>query len=78
MRITLGRVDWKKKEYEKISIREQVEVLSLMGDVTAHGGHLLEPFVRPTLEVILTELPKHLTSHFDQESGLALIRLEDV
>jgi predicted DNA-binding protein with PD1-like motif len=94
----LGYFDWEKKEYEKIPIREQVEVLSLVGDVTlkdgkpsihahavvgkrdgtAHGGHLLEAHVRPTLEVILTESPEHLTRHFDKESGLALIRLEGV
>ena len=94
----LGYFDWEKKDYEKIPLQEQVEVLSLMGDVTlkdgkpnvhahvvlgkrdgaAHGGHLLEARVRPTLEVILTESPRHLTRHFDKESGLALIRLEDV
>lgn len=94
----LGYFDWEKKEYEKIPIQEQVEVLSLVGDValkdgksnihahvvlgkrdgTAHGGHLLEAHVRPTLEVILTESPRHLTRRFDKASGLALIRLEDV
>jgi predicted DNA-binding protein with PD1-like motif len=47
-------------------------------DGTAHGGHLLEAHVRPTLEVILTESPAHLTRRFDEASGLALIRLEDV
>ena len=75
----LGYFDWEKKEYQKIPIQEQVEVLSLVGDLTlkdgkpnihahvvvgrrdgtAHGGHLLKAYVRLTLEVILTETPKH-------------------
>jgi predicted DNA-binding protein with PD1-like motif len=91
----LGYFDWQKKEYEKIAIREQVEVLSLLGDIaladgrpklhahvvlgkrdgTAHGGHLLEAHVRPTLEVILTESPAYLERVHDRETGLALIRL---
>lgn len=29
-------------------------------DGTAHGGHLLEARVWPTLELVLTESPKHL------------------
>jgi predicted DNA-binding protein with PD1-like motif len=90
---TLGYFDWASKQYEKIPLREQVEVLSLVGDValegdapkihahvvvgkrdgTAHGGHLLEAHVRPTLEVMLTESPANLRRMFDPESGLALI-----
>jgi predicted DNA-binding protein with PD1-like motif len=42
-------------------------------DATAHGGHLLKGFVRPTLEIIVTELPRHLYRHHDAASGLALI-----
>jgi predicted DNA-binding protein with PD1-like motif len=42
-------------------------------DGTAHGGHLLEARVRPTLEVMLTESPAHLRRSFDPQSGLALI-----
>jgi predicted DNA-binding protein with PD1-like motif len=42
-------------------------------DATAHGGHLIEASVRPTLEVVITELPRHLRRRFDRESGLALI-----
>ena len=42
---------------------------------TAHGGHLMEAHVRPTLEVILVESPQHLRRQTDAESGLALIRL---
>jgi predicted DNA-binding protein with PD1-like motif len=42
-------------------------------DATAHGGHLIEGLVRPTLEVVLTELPRHLRRRFDPDSGLTLI-----
>ena len=94
--VILGYFDWQKKDYQKISLREQVEVLSLIGDIalkengepqvhahvvvgksdgTAHGGHLLEAHVRPTLEVVVIESPKHLQRKYDPETGLALIRL---
>lgn len=86
--------DWEKKDYLRIPIREQVEVLALVGDValseqrpklhahvvlgkrdgTAHGGHLLEARVRPTLEVVLTESATWLARRYDPQSGLALIR----
>lgn len=95
-RLTLGYFDWTRKDYEKIVIEEQVEVLSLIGDIareggkpkvhahvvvgkrdgTAHGGHLLEGFVRPTLEVMLIESPSYLARTYDPASGLALIDLE--
>jgi predicted DNA-binding protein with PD1-like motif len=90
----VGYFDWQKKDYEKIAIGEQVEVLALLGDIalakgkpkvhahvvlgkrdaSAHGGHLLEARVRPTLEVVLTESPAHLVREHDAQSGLALIR----
>jgi predicted DNA-binding protein with PD1-like motif len=93
--VVLGYFDWQKKDYDRIPIREQVEVLNLTGNVaqsdgepklhphvvvgkadgTAHGGHLLEGHVRPTLEVIVTESPAHLQRRSDPETGLALIRL---
>ncbi len=92
--LTIGYFNWEKKDYEHIPVREQVEVLSLIGDVAlqdgkpkihAHcvvgrrdgstrGGHLIEAYVRPTLELMLTESPAHLQRTFDPESGLALIR----
>src|SRR5438270_3727727 len=31
--VTLGYFDWQKKDYRKIPVREQVEVLSLAGDI---------------------------------------------
>jgi hypothetical protein len=96
--VTLGYFDWARKDYTRIAIREQVEVLSLVGDValegtvpkvhahavvgkrdgTAHGGHLLEARVRPTLEVILIQPSGHLRRRFDARSGLALIDIEEV
>ncbi len=91
--VTLGWFDWQEKTYREIPLEEQVEVLSLVGDValqddqpavhahivvgrsdgTAHGGHLLRGHVRPTLELILDEVPAHLRKRHDPESGLALI-----
>ena len=94
-RVTLGYFDRERKEYNKIPLDEQVEVLSLVGDITleqgepkvhAHvvvgrsdgstrGGHIIEGQVWPTLEVIITESPKHLQRKMDKETGLALIDL---
>ena len=90
---TLGYFARDKKAYKKIPLTEQVEVLSLIGDIaltdgtpqihahavvgkadgSAHGGHVLEAYVWPTLEVILTESPRHLCRKYDPETGLALI-----
>lgn len=36
--VTLGYFDWDKKDYEKIVVNEQVEVLSLIGDVALQDG----------------------------------------
>jgi uncharacterized protein len=87
--------NWNTKKYETAAeFKEQIEVLSLIGDValadgrpvvhahliigrrdgTAHGGHLLEAYVRPTLEVVLTESPQALRKVVDRESGIVLIQ----
>ena len=42
-------------------------------DGGAHGGHLLEATVWPTLEVVITETPTHLRRRFDPKTGVALI-----
>lgn len=42
-------------------------------DATAHGGHLIEGHVRPTLELVITESPRHLHRRLDPSSGIALI-----
>ena len=95
--VTLGYFDRESRQYQPIPLREQVEVLSLLGvvtldgekpklhchivvgrrDASAHGGHLLEGHVWPTLEVIVEESPRHLQRRLDPASGLALIDLGD-
>jgi predicted DNA-binding protein with PD1-like motif len=92
----LGFFDPDQKQYVRIPVREQVEVLSLLGNVaahhdlpkihvhivvgkrdgTAHGGHLLEAHVRPTLEVIVVESPCHLERRTDEGTGLALLKAD--
>jgi len=94
-RVTLGYFEIQKRDYERIPIDEQVEVVSLLGNVargddgpklhahvvvgrkdgSAHGGHLLEAVVRPTLEIVLVESPAHLRRRMDPSTGLALIDL---
>jgi uncharacterized protein len=91
----LGFWDVDARDYHRIHVREQVEVLTFVGNVTtedgkakihphivlgkrdgtAHGGHLLEAHVRPTLEVIVTEAAAHLKRRADEASGLPLIDL---
>lgn len=91
--LAVAYFDWKRKEPKRIPIHEQVEVLSLIGDITdtdgghqvhahvvvgksdgtAHGGHLIEGRVRPSLEVMLVETPRHLRRKVDRETGMALI-----
>ena len=91
--VTLGYFDWHKKEYRRIPVHQQVEVLSLTGDValdngkpavhahviigkpdgSAHGGHLLEAHVRPTLEVMLVESAGEMHKSYDPLSRLDLI-----
>jgi predicted DNA-binding protein with PD1-like motif len=94
--VVLAYFDWETKQYQKIPVNEQVEVLSLAGDIawtedgkpavhahvvvgrsdgTTRGGHLMEAHVRPTLELILTESPRHLERKHDPQTGLTLIRV---
>jgi predicted DNA-binding protein with PD1-like motif len=95
--VTLGYFDRERKDYRKIPVKEQVEVLSLIGDVAmdgdapkthAHvvvgkadgstlGGHLLEGRVWPTLELVLTDLPRQMHRSIDRETGLALLHITD-
>ncbi|HXG63741.1 MAG TPA: PPC domain-containing DNA-binding protein [Blastocatellia bacterium] len=94
--VILGYFERERKDYKKIPVNEQVEVLSLVGNIalsgdqpkvhahvvigkadgTAHGGHLLEAHVWPTLEVVVTESAAHLRRVTDERTGLALIRLD--
>jgi predicted DNA-binding protein with PD1-like motif len=95
--VVLGYWDRAIKDYRRIPIREQVEVLSLVGNValgpdgsprvhahivvgksdgSAHGGHLLEGHVFPTLEVVIEESPATLQRRTDPDTGLALLALK--
>lgn len=93
--VVLGYFERERKDYKRIPLQEQVEVLSLVGNIaladgkpklhahvvigksdgSAHGGHLLEAHVWPTLEVIVVESPQHLRRTYDAETGLALLNL---
>lgn len=46
-------------------------------DGSAVAGHLAKGIVRPTLEILVTESPRHLRRRKDPETGLALIHPED-
>lgn len=91
--VVLGYFDLQRKDYLRNVVDEQVEVLSLIGNIFPHedqpklhahvvvgrrdgaalGGHLLEATVRPTLEVIVQEEPRHLRRKLDPRTGLPLI-----
>jgi uncharacterized protein len=94
-RATLAFFDWESKEYERIPVDEQTEVVALLGDIAllesgepkvhAHAvlgrrngsavcGHVMDGHVRPTLEIVLTESPRHLQRRHDPATGLSLIR----
>ena len=93
--VTLGYFNLHTKQYERIAVREQVEVMSLLGNIgsfekkaklhshvvigkrdgSAHGGHLLEAKVRPTLEVFVVESPIELRREVDAATGLPLLGL---
>ncbi len=93
--VTLAYFNLRSKEYEPIPIREQVEVMFLLGNIgkfegmpkvhvhavvgkrdgSAHGGHLLEERVRPTLELFVVESPVELQRRKDSATGLPLLGL---
>jgi predicted DNA-binding protein with PD1-like motif len=60
---------------ERGDISVHAHVVLGRSDGSAMAGHLLEAHVRPTLEVMLTEVAAHLRKRHDPESGLALIDL---
>jgi uncharacterized protein len=53
-----------------------VHVVLGLADGTTRGGHLLEGWVFPTLEVIVTETPAELRKVMRPELGIALIDLD--
>jgi len=94
-RATLAYYDMDEKRYEPIAVDEQVEAVSLLGNVALYGGkprihahalvahrdghtsggHLLGAIVRPTLELLLEELPASLHRTDRPQIGIPLIDL---
>lgn len=94
--VVLGYFDINTKEYRRLPINEQVEVVSLTGDIalrdgepmvhahvvvgradcTTRAGHLLAAHVRPTLELILVQSPRHLRRRMDETTGLPLLDVD--
>jgi uncharacterized protein len=95
-RATVGWFDRAARQYRRIPVDQQSEVLSLIGDIaegsdgpalhvhvvlgledgSTRGGHLLEGWVFPTLEVVVTETPAQLRRVMRPDLGVALIDLE--
>lgn len=50
-----------------------VHMVVAFSDGTAHGGHLLQAHVWPTLEVIVSSYPQSLYKKFDPGKGIAVI-----
>jgi uncharacterized protein len=89
----LGFFDLDRKEYDRIKLDEQLELVSLIGNFAAQdgetklhchvvvanrkghafGGHLLEGYVRPTLEAVVIDTPAHLRRTTDPATGLPLL-----
>jgi predicted DNA-binding protein with PD1-like motif len=95
--LRFGWLDLAAKRYQPIELDEQVEILSLLGNIaigddgqpvlhahivvakrdgTAHGGHLMELHVRPTLELFLTQTAP-LRRRKVPDLPLQTIRLDD-
>jgi uncharacterized protein len=93
--LIFGFFERERRDYKKIEVDEQVELLSFIGNITlyenelkihahvvvskqdgtAHGGHLFEAHVRPTLELLLTESVVPLRRRMNEEVGIPLIDL---
>ncbi len=91
--VVLGYFDVDARDYRPIPLDEQVEVVSLTGDIalrdgeptvhahvvvgraagTARAGHLLAGHVRPTLELVVVQSPRHLQRRMDDATGLPLL-----
>jgi len=92
--VVVAYFDWDRKEYLENPFNEQVEILSLSGDIacqgdkprvhahvvcgrrdgSAVGGHLFKGYIRPTLELALTESDRILKRVKDPSTGVYLIR----
>jgi hypothetical protein len=90
---TVAWFDGNRKEYKLIPIKQQVELVSMIGDIalsgdqpavhthvsvassdgTVRGGHLIDAYVFPTLELFMTVYPMPLHKESDEATGLKLI-----
>ena len=90
---TVAWFDDARKEFKLIPIEQQVELVSMIGDIalvndqpavhthvsvassdgTVRGGHVINAFVFPTLELFMTVYPTPLHKESDEATGLKLI-----
>ena len=90
---TVAWFDDARKEFKLIPIKQQVELVSMIGyialsgeqpvvhthvsvassDGTVRGGHLINAFVFPTLELFMTVYSTPLRKRLDEATGLKLI-----
>jgi uncharacterized protein len=90
---TVAWFDDTRKEFRLIPIEQQVELVSMIGDIalvndqpvvhthvsvassdgTVRGGHVINAFVFPTLELFMTVYPTPLYKESDEATGLKLI-----
>jgi len=90
---TVAWFDDSKKEFKLNPIEQQVELVSMIGDIalvngkpsvhthvsvassdgTVRGGHVINAFVFPTLELFMTVYPTSLHKEPDKATGLELI-----
>lgn len=90
---TVAWFDDARKEFKLIPIEQQVELVSMIGDIalvndrpsvhthvsvassdgTVRGGHVINAFVFPTLELFMTVYPTPLHKELDEATGLKLI-----
>jgi uncharacterized protein len=90
---TVAWFDESKKEFKLVPLKQQVELVSMIGDIalsgrqpvvhthvsvaspdgTVRGGHLIEAYVFPTLELFMTVYPTPLHKTLDETTDLKLI-----
>ncbi len=70
----LGDITRAHDDESKPKVHAHLVVAGSHGRTT--GGHLLEAWVRPTFELVVTESPAHLRRTYEPDRGLSLIDLE--
>jgi uncharacterized protein len=90
---TVAWFDDTRRQFKLIPVNEQVELVSMIGDValangqpsvhthvslassdgTVRGGHVINAFVFPTVELFMTVYPTALDKQPDEATGLMLI-----